>query len=256
MITIFYFAVILTLIAGFSSSLGGLISFSVKGPNLKVFSILLGFSIGVMLYISFVELIHRSIGICGILIASIFFVVGIGVMYLFDFSISRKNNLKKSFIDGKIEKSDININKTSILIILGVFTHKILEGMIIYIGLLHDYRLGLLLTFAISLHNIPEGIAVSIPTYVSTKSKKKAFLCAFITGISELLGTLIIGFVLYPFVNEFFLGAMLSIVAGIMIYIAIGELLPVSQRFGNEHLSIVGILTGIVIIALSLTFFQ
>ncbi len=255
---VFYFALLLTFLAGLSTSIGGLIAFSVKETNSKMFSILLGFSVGVMLYVSFVELLHHSIEIYGILIATIFFVIGIGIMFSFDLSISHKHHMNKSILNRGTRDTEnplVNLEKTSKLVVLGIFVHKILEGMVILVGVLEDVRLGILLAFAIALHNIPEGIAVAIPVYNSTKSKEKAFLWAFITGISEPLGTLIIGVILYPLVNEYFLGAMLAIVAGLMVYIAIDELLPVSQHFGNERLSTLGILAGIVVIALSITVF-
>ncbi len=252
---IFYFAILLTLFAGFSTSIGGLVAFSVKETNSKTFSILLGFSVGVMLYVSFVELLHHSIEIFHILIATLFFVIGIGIMYSFDLLISHKHHLNKSIFTRDTENPVVNVEKSSKLIVVGIFVHKILEGMVILVGVLEDLRLGVLLAFAIALHNIPEGMAVALPVYTSTKSKKKAFLWSFITGLSEPLGTLIVGLIFYPFINEYFLGAMLAIVAGLMVYIAIDELLPVSQHFGNERLSTLGILAGIVIIALSITAF-
>lgn len=106
---------------------------------------------------------------------------------------------------------------------------------------------------AIALHNIPEGIAVAVPVYQSTKSSKKAFLWSFLSGVSEPIGALIAGLILLPFLNDFILGIMLSMVGGFMVFISLDELLPVSRSFGKEHLSILGLMMGIFIMALSLS---
>ena len=105
---------------------------------------------------------------------------------------------------------------------------------------------------ATALHNIPEGIAVSIPIYTSTGSRKKAFYWSFVSGINEFIGALICGFILLPFINSFIIAAMLAIVGGFIVYISLDELLPVSRSYGNEHLSIVGIMVGLFIMGLSL----
>ena len=130
--------------------------------------------------------------------------------------------------------------------------HNIPEGMVTFVGTLKSVELGIILAIAIALHNIPEGIAVSIPIYSSTGSKKKAFFWSFLSGISEFVGALICGFILLPFINDFILGAMLAIVGGFMVYISLDELLPVSRSYGNEHLSIIGIMLGMAVMGLSL----
>lgn len=127
------------------------------------------------------------------------------------------------------------------------------EGMATFNGTLKDIELGFLLMVAIALHNIPEGIAVAVPVYQSTKSSKKAFLWSFLSGVSEPIGALIAGLILLPFLNDFILGIMLSMVGGFMVFISLDELLPVSRSFGKEHLSILGLMMGIFIMALSLS---
>ena len=124
--------------------------------------------------------------------------------------------------------------------------------MATFIGTLQSIELGLILAFAIALHNIPEGIAVAVPVYTSTGSRKKAFTWSFLSGVSEPVGALIVGLILYPFINEFLLGAMLAIVGGFMIYISLDELLPASQSLDSQHLPILGIIMGMAVMAISL----
>jgi len=150
------------------------------------------------------------------------------------------------------EKKDVNLVKTSIFIFFGVFIHNFPEGMATFIGTLTEVQLGVLLTIAIALHNIPEGIAVAVPIYACTLDKKKAFKWSFISGMSEPLGALITWLILFPFINDYVLGAMLGAVAGIMIYISLDELLPMSRSLAKEHYSIIGIITGMFIMSLSL----
>ncbi len=110
-----------------------------------------------------------------------------------------------------------------------------------------------MLTIAIALHNIPEGVAVAIPVYViNNGNRKKAFLWSFITGLSEPIGAIVVWLILFPFINDFLINAMLAVVAGFMIYISLDELLPVSRSFGKEHISILGIISGMFVISISI----
>ena len=154
--------------------------------------------------------------------------------------------------DGRGRKSEINLVKTSIFTFLGVFIHNFPEGMATYIGTITNIQLGLILAVAIALHNIPEGIAVAVPIYACTGDKKKAFKWSFLSGMSEPLGAVVTWVVLTPFITPFLLSAMLSIVAGVMIYISLDELLPASRSLGNEHISILGIIIGMFVMTLSL----
>ena len=124
--------------------------------------------------------------------------------------------------------------------------------MATFVGTLKDFELGLLITLAIALHNIPEGIAVAATVSTCNDSKVKPFLWSFISGISEPLGALAVGLFLFPFINDVLLGAMLSVVGGFMVYISLDELLPMSRSLGKEHLSILGITTGMFVMAISL----
>ncbi|MFW9781154.1 MAG: zinc transporter ZupT [Candidatus Heimdallarchaeota archaeon] len=269
------FALLLSLLAGLSTTFGSIISFFMKNPSPKFLSFIMGFSAGVMILVSFVELLQASIETQGLFLGLVFFFLGMLIMFGIDMVVSHQYEFEDSieyFINKngehkphlhyghrhrrryhhRGEKREINLMKTSIFIFFGVFIHNFPEGIVTFIGTLTEANLGILLTIAIALHNIPEGIAVSVPIYASTLNKKKAFKWSFLSGMSEPLGAIITWIILFPFISEIVLSAMLGIVGGIMIYISLDELLPVSRSLAKEHYSILGIITGMFIMALSL----
>jgi ZIP family zinc transporter len=267
---------LLALFAGLSTTLGCIFSFFVKEPNPKFISLIMGFSAGVMILVSFVELLQHGIESIGFNLGILFFFVGMISMLLIDVSVSHEYEFEDSIEMLTNEKrlmdpyhhrhyrhrdrhneeiNRFNLERTSKFVFLGVFIHNIPEGIATFISTVEDVQLGIILAIAIALHNIPEGIAVSVPVYAYTNDRKKAFFWSFSSGISEFLGALLIGLILYPFINDFLLGAMLAIVAGIMIYISLDELLPVSHSIGKEHIAILGLIAGMSIMAVSLILF-
>lgn len=255
---IFIFALVLTLIAGLSTTIGCLISFLIKEPSPRMLSLIMGFSAGVMILISFVELLQEGIRSNGFFMGVMFFFIGMLIMLIIDITVSHKYEFEEAFHlhlhpdRHKQGNEKINLEKTSLLLFLGIFIHNIPEGMATFVSTLKSVQLGILLATAIALHNIPEGIAVSVPLYASTKSRKKAFFWSFLSGISEFVGALVFGLIFYQFMNDYLLGAMLAIVAGFMVYISLDELLPVSHSLGREHFAILGIMMGMFVMYISL----
>lgn len=249
----FIFALILTTIAGLSTTIGSVIAIFFKEPGPRYITISMGFSAGVMILVSFVELLQQGIDTLGFFNGHLWFFIGLIAMFAIDLGISHKYEFEDSYKKEEIEKREPKLEKTSLLVCLGIFIHNFPEGMATFAGTLKDVEIGILLMFAIALHNIPEGIAIAIPVYQSTKSSKKAFLCSFLSGVSEPIGALVAGLILLPFLNDFILGIILSIVGGFMVFISLDELLPVSRSFGKEHLSILGIIAGMIVMALSLS---
>jgi ZIP family zinc transporter len=221
----FLFALILTIIAGLSTTIGSIIAFIIKEPSKRFISLIMGFSAGVMVLISFVELLQAGIETLGFLFGNIFFLIGMLLMLIIDISISHKYEFEDN--EGNFENK---LHKTSLLVTIGIFVHNFPEGMVTFLAAIKNVDLGIILCFAIAMHNIPEGIAVAVPIYASTKSRKKAFFWSFISGVSEPIGALIIGLILFPFINDFILGIMLAIVGGFMVYISLDELLPASRE--------------------------
>ncbi|TFF88118.1 MAG: zinc transporter ZupT [Promethearchaeota archaeon] len=251
MIEQLFFAILLSLLAGLSTSIGGLLAFVFKEPGPKILSLIMGFSAGVMIFISFTELLQEGINVFGIFIGTLFFLGGMVLMLIIDLTVSHKYHFNESLFteDCKINE---RMEKTTIFVFLGIFIHNFPEGIATVVGTLENIEIGIILAIAIALHNIPEGIAVAVPICASGKGKKKGFFWAFLSGMSEPLGALIFGSILFPFINEALIAALLSFVGGIMVYVSVDELLPVAHCFGNENGSIIGLVSGMFVMALSL----
>lgn len=135
---------------------------------------------------------------------------------------------------------------------LAIGIHNFPEGLATFTAALSDAELGMAIAIAIAIHNIPEGIAVSVPVYYATGSRRKAFILSFLSGMSEPIGALIGYSVLMPFMSEQLFGILFAGVAGIMVFISLDELLPAAREYGEHHLSIYGLLAGMVVMAFSL----
>ena len=264
-------AFLLSTLAGLSTTIGSIFAFFVRKPSDKFISFIMGFSAGVMILVSFVELLQEGIQTNGMFAGILFFLLGMGLMLLIDIGVTHYYEYEDGILkegnntpSGKRYAHRHNrhrdqtpqqkqLRKTSLLVALGVFIHNFPEGMATFIGTLKDFELGVLITIAIALHNIPEVIAIATTVSTYNDSKLKPFLWSFVSGISEPLGALAVGLFLFPFINDVLLGAMLSVVGGFMVYISLDELLPMSRSLGKEHLSILGITTGMFVMAISLT---
>lgn len=243
---------LLTLTAGLSTVVGSLIFFSGIFHKRKYVGFFLGLSAGVMIYLSFVELLPYAIEGLGFLFANIFFFIGIFIMALIDFvlphhylgeRICRKQNI-----------IDRRLLSTGLVVTLGLIIHNIPEGMAVFLSSFTNIKLGILLAIAIAIHNIPEGIAVAAPIYHATLNKSKAIKYAFISGMAEPFGAIIAYLLLKPYLNQNILSYIFALVAGVMVYISFDELLPACFRDEQGHNAILGIVTGMMIVSLSLLF--
>lgn len=144
---------------------------------------------------------------------------------------------------------------------MGVFTalaigiHNFPEGLATFVSALQEPSVALPIVVAIAIHNIPEGIAVSVPIYQATGSKCKAFNYSFLSGLAEPLGALIGWLILLPIMNDIVYGVIFAGVAGIMVFISFDELLPAAQEYGEHHLSLYGLISGMGVMAVSLLLF-
>ena len=120
---------------------------------------------------------------------------------------------------------------------------------------LHDPQLAIPIAVAIAIHNIPEGIAVSVPIYYATGDRRRAFSLSFLSGIAEPLGALLAWLILAPFLNGVLFGLIFSGVAGIMVFISVDQLLPSARKYGEHHVSICGMIFGMAVMAVSLLLF-
>lgn len=221
-----YYGIIVSSIAGISTIVGYLFIY-IKADKNKVISRSLSFASGVMLTLSLVDLIPTSINYLkmdnrSLLYAVLFFFVGIILCLI---------------INTKIKDNDV-LYKTGILSMIGIMIHNIPEGIVTYILSTVDMKLGLIFAIAIILHNIPEGISISVPIYYSKKSKKKAFLYTMISGLSEPLGALLSMIFLYKYISNFLIAILFSLIAGLMSYISIFELMKTSFKYDKNKIYI------------------
>jgi len=241
-------ALLLTTFAGLSTVIGSFLGILLPKPSGRFMSVTLGFSAGVMILVSFVELLQKGMESIGFAPAHVAFFAGMLAMFLVDALIPHEYMGEHAEGGGK-ERS---LLKTGLFVALGVGIHNFPEGMATFAGTLQDIHLGTAIAVAIAIHNIPEGIAVSAPIYAATGERRRAFLWSFLSGVAEPLGAALAALVLFPFLSEAILGVMLSAVAGIMTFISLDELVPVSRSFGEEHASIVGVILGMAVMAGSL----
>jgi len=262
------FAFGLTVFAGLSTGLGGMFALFCRKTNTKLISVVLGFSAGVMIYVSFVEILYEArkhltaqLGdIKGLWITAAAFFAGIFIIALIDKLIPSYKNphemhkveeMKECNIDGRNSK----LLRTGLLTALAITVHNFPEGLASFTSAVRDPSLGVAIAIAIAIHNVPEGIAVSVPVYCATGSRKKALQLSLLSGLSEPLGALIGYLILLPFLDDVVFGVLFAAIAGIMVFISLDELLPTAREYGEHHMSIFGLVAGMMIMAVSLILF-
>jgi len=258
----------LTIFAGLATGVGSALAFFAKRTNTKLLSVALGFSAGVMIYVSFVEIFVKAqasftstLGTkAGTWATVISFFAGIAIIAIIDKFVPSVENPHEMHGGEEMDDEEQSI-KFKKLYRMGIFTaiaiaiHNFPEGLATFMAALKDPSIGIPIAVAIAIHNVPEGIAVSIPIYYATGSRKKAFFYSFLSGVAEPVGAAIGFLILMPFLSETVFGAVFAAVAGIMVYISLDELLPSAEKYGEHHLSIYGLITGMAGMALSLLLF-
>lgn len=282
-----FIAILLTLFAGFSTAIGSTIAFFSRKDDLRVLSLGLGFSAGVMIYISFMEILptalkdfknHYDSHWAELLGLACFF-GGILISLLIDKLIPEDVNPhepKEDLSELKIcplpqkgqnppkfhpgEKlHQINtkaLKRTGIFTALAIAIHNFPEGFATFISSLDNLTLGIAIAIAVAIHNIPEGLAVSLPIYHATGDKKKAFIYSALSGFAEPLGAFFGALILLPFIGDLTLAISFAIIAGIMIFISLDELLPAAKTYDKAHDSLYGVIAGMMIMALSLNLLE
>jgi ZIP family zinc transporter len=257
------YPLLLTLFAGLATGIGSIIALLTKHTNKRFLSFSLGLSAGVMIYISFVELFaeaqHTLIEVYGdtegMLITLACFFGGMLLIGIIDRLVpSYENPHELHSIEEMNQKAkkEQRLKRLGLMSALAIGIHNFPEGIASFISALESPTLGVAIAVAIAIHNIPEGIAVSVPIYHATGSRKKAFIYSALSGIAEPVGALITYLILMPFISPTLLGSTFAVVAGIMVFISLDELLPAAREYGEHHVSIWGMVIGMAIMALSL----
>lgn len=267
-------AFVLTLLAGLATGVGSFIAFFAKRSRTGFLSLGLGFSAGVMIYISFVEILKQSSELTILAVGSKMgswismgsFFAGILAAALIDKLVPGYENpheirsgddlarLRKN-VTADSSQSSPRLMRTGVIMSIAIAVHNFPEGLITFFGALANPFLGISLAVAIAIHNIPEGISVSVPIFYATGSKRKAFIYSFLSGLAEPIGALIGYFILRAFLNDLVIGVLFAVVAGIMVFVSFDVLLPAAREYGKAHTSIMGLIFGMGLMAVSLLLF-
>lgn len=243
-------ALIISTIAGFATLLGGLLSYlNISKKNINKFiTFCLSFSLAIMLSLSvfelipetFITLIKKYSVLHSNLAIIIVFLIGVGLILVLNKMIA------------KMSKNTNNLYRLGILNMIALMTHNLPEGIATFMSSYNDINLGIKIAIAIMLHNIPEGISIAIPIYYATKSRKKALKMTAISSLAEPLGAILCYIFLKNYINDISIAIILTLVAGIMITLAIHELLPEAKKYNEEKLLVIGIISGIIIMLVNI----
>lgn len=258
----------LTLLAGLCTGIGSLLALFTKKTNTRFLSIALGFSAGVMIYVSFVEILSEARVLLvetlgsrpGQWVTLGAFFTGILLAAIIDKLVPEVENPHELHRVEELE-AGLCMQDRSKLMRLGMMTalaigiHNFPEGIATFTAAVKDPHLGIAIAIAVAIHNIPEGIAVAVPIYYATCDMKKAFKLSFLSGLSEPIGALIGFLFLMPFLTETVFGSLMAAIAGIMVFISFDELLPTAREYGEHHLSIYGLVAGMLVMAISVVLF-
>lgn len=266
-----FYAFLITLWAGLSTGIGSALIFFTKRTNRIFLSVSLGFSAGVMVYVSFVELFRSAETTMmpfygerlATLYATLAFFAGVALIGIIDRLIPEAENphelpdqsAVRSLQNESAQTTtahEQSLLRTGMVTAIVLAIHNFPEGMVTFMSALTDLSLALPIAIAIALHNIPEGISVAIPIYHATGNKRKAFFLSLASGLAEPIGGLLGFLLLRPFLTPTVMGCCFAMIAGIMVYISFDELLPAAERFGHHHTALYGLIGGMAFMALSL----
>lgn len=243
------YAFILSFIAGISTVIGALIIYFDKNKDNKIVTVSLSFAAGVMICVSLTDLLPNCFNMVlnvsnifpRLILTLIFMVIGVIISMLID-----------KYLPSEYESKDNKgLYKIGIISMVAIILHNIPEGIATFITSSNNLKLGITLTLAIALHNIPEGISIAVPIYHSTKNKLKAIMYALLSGMSEVLGSILAYLFLAPFINDHIMAGLYAIIAGIMIHISIYELLPGAYKYSTLKKVIKYFLIGFIIMIIS-----
>ncbi|UCB60803.1 MAG: ZIP family metal transporter [Candidatus Bathyarchaeota archaeon] len=230
--------VLLSTVAGLGTGLGGLLVL-IRKPGEKLFVFLIGLAAGLMIMLSFMELLADAMQISGLFPAAVGFIAGLLILFILDFLLPHKHIIsERGVIDGKMLR-------TGMLIAIGISFHNLPEGIAVASGYSYAPRIGVIITIAIALHNIPEGMAIALPIRLSGASRWGAFRVALLSGLTEPAGA-VIAAVFLSTVSELMPFA-LSFAAGVMVFITVDELIPIAHEHGHEHFTSFGLIVGFIL---------
>jgi len=253
---------LLTLGAGLATGIGSTIAFFAPRTNRRLLAFVLGLSAGVMIYVSFAELLagaqttlRTALGLrAGNLYAVLAFFGGMLLIGIIDRMVPSAENPHEAHAAEEMDRrpKDAKLMRMGTMTALAIAIHNFPEGIATFMTAVENTALGVAIAIAVAIHNIPEGIAVAIPIYYATGDRRKAFRLSLLSGLAEPVGALVAWLVLLPFLSPVLMGCVLASVAGIMVFISLDELLPAAHEYGEAHTAIYGVVSGMAVMAASL----
>jgi ZIP family zinc transporter len=251
----------LTLLAGLATGIGSALALFARRTNTRFLSAALGFSAGVMIYVSFVEILADARGSLvlelgarsGAWVSVLAFFGGIGLTALIDRLVPATENPHEVHrVEEMQRRPDAHLMRMGLVSAAAIALHNFPEGIATFVAVLDNPRLGASIAAAVALHNIPEGIAVAVPVFYATGSRGKAFAWSFLSGLSEPLGALAAWWLLAGLAGVVLRGVLFAAVAGVMVFISFDELLPTAREYGEPHVAVYGLVSGMAVMAVSL----
>lgn len=261
--TDFFIPFLLTLLAGLSMCMGSVISFIANRESTRFLSFCLSLAAGVMIFVAFIELMsesreamHAAYGSkTGDMVSYLCFFGGLLVVAVIDMLFPHHDIVQKEGMSTDCDGKHIDnkrLMRTGTFTALAIAIHNLPEGAATFMAALDDRSLGIAIAIAIAIHNIPLGIGISTPVYYASGSRIKSFVVTFLSGMAEPLGAIMAYLILMPFLNDLVMGAVLAVVAGVMVFIALDKLFPAAEEYGGHRISIGGIVTGMAVMAVSM----
>lgn len=251
-----------TLLAGLATVLGGILVVFFKQPSYRFLSFGLAFSAGAMIYVSLTEILNKSIHSfslafddkMGYAFGTLSLLLGVILVLILDLCIPNPHEtIENQSVQGINQQQ---LLRTGLLTLFAITAHNLPEGLATFFATLESPALGAPLAVAIGIHNIPEGIAIALPVYMATQKKSAALIASLVSGLAEPLGAMLGYFLLAPYLSFSVYGTVFGIIGGVMVYLAIDELLPTAKKYAQGHETVYGLVTGMACLALSLVMFK
>jgi len=251
----------LTLFAGLATGIGSALALLTRRTNTRFLSAALGFSAGVMIYVSFAEILPDARASLaaelgprpGAWLAVVAFFGGIALTALIDRLVPAAENPHEIHrVEEMHRRPDAHLMRMGLMSAAAIALHNFPEGIATFVAALDDPKLGVSIAAAVALHNIPEGIAVAVPVFYATGSRARAFSWSFLSGLSEPLGALVAWLLFAGLLGNALRGVLFAAVAGIMVFISFDELLPTAREYGEHHVALYGLTAGMAAMAVSL----
>jgi ZIP family zinc transporter len=254
----------LTFAAGLATAVGSLLVLFSKRPNPRLLAFGLAFAGGAMVYVSLSEILNKSIASftlahgerLGFTYGTIWFLAGVLLVMVIDHLVPNPHETLDKQDPAFREQNRSHIRRVGLLSAVAITAHNFPEGLATFFATLESPSIGLPLAFAIAIHNVPEGIAIAVPVYFATGRKSYAFGASLLSGLAEPVGAAIGYFALAGSLSHSTFGAVFGLIAGIMVFLALDELLPAAKRYARGHETVYGLVIGMATIAVSLALFK